>query len=475
MKSTKRMRQGLSAIYALLACLASAGALAEPGNAALARLSRAIQIPTIYPAQGSPESDSAFQVLHRFINARFQRSAALQIPLDDIGHSRLYRWLGTDASLPQVILLAHMDVVPVDPGTEGDWEHPPFSGAIAGGSLWGRGTMDDKSNVFAQLEAVESLLDSGFEPRRAIWLAHGHDEEVDGTKGALRMAAYLKEQGVKAWFTLDEGSAVTQGIVSGVERPIAFIMAGEKGYVSLRITARAQGGHSSMPPEQTAIWSLADALTRLQGRPLPARIVPPVERMLDDLAPYMPALARFAIDQRWLFEPLVLRQLLASPTTAASVRTTMAPTMLMAGVKDNVLPNRASAVINFRLLPGDRIQDVLEHVRQAISDDTIEVALEPGFRSEAPPVSDFDAASMQVLRRAAQQVFPEAIMSTGIIQATTDNRHYAQVRENGYYFSPYPYTQEQVGLVHGTNERIGVEDYLRMIDFYKELIRLVAG
>jgi len=444
-------------------------------DAAVAHLSRVIQIPTIYPRDGGESAETAFTQLDAWLTEAFPALVQHRVPVEGIGHSRLYRWAGTDASLKPVILLAHWDVVPVVPGTEDEWTHPPFSGAVADGYIWGRGALDDKSNALAHLEAINRLMAEGFRPQRTVWIAHGHDEEVDGTVGAKGMAAYLEEQGVHAWFTLDEGSAVVQGLVDGVEPPIAFIMAGEKGYLSLRLTARAEGGHSSTPPEKTAIWSLAQALTRLSEAPMPARIIPPVGRMLDDLAPHMPWLAQLAIEQRWLFEPLLLKQLLASPTIGAAVRTTMAPTMLMAGIKDNVLPSHASAVLNFRLLPGDRIDDVVAHVRDTIADDSIEISFEPGFQSEAPPLSDVQSDAMQAIAAAAGKVFPDALTSTGIIMATTDNRHYARVRDNGYYFSPYPYTPDDEGRVHGANERIGVQDYQRMIDFYVELLRHAAN
>ncbi len=464
-----RVAGGLALAASMLPLQAAAGA-----DALATHLSEVIQIPTVYPRAGGEQADTAFARLDGWLTEAFPALERHRVPVGGIGHSRLYRWAGTDDSLQPVILLAHWDVVPVVPGTGSEWTHPPFSGAIADGYIWGRGALDDKSNALAHLEAINRLMAAGFKPRRTVWIAHGHDEEVDGSVGAQGMAAYLEQQGVRAWFTLDEGSAVAQGLVDGVEAPIAFIMAGEKGYLSLRLTARAQGGHSSTPPEKTAIWTLARALAKLSDNPMPARIIPPVGRMLDDLAPHMPWLARLAIEQRWLFEPLLLKQLLASPTIGATVHTTMAPTMLMAGVKDNVLPSQASAVLNFRLLPGDDADDVVAHVRQVIADDSVEIRFEPGFQAEAPPLSDIDSDAMQAITQVAAQVFPDALTSTGIIMATTDNRHYARVRENGYYFSPYPYTADDQGRVHGADERIGIQDYHRMIGFYVELLRHVA-
>jgi carboxypeptidase PM20D1 len=315
------------------------------------------------------------------------------------------------------------------------------------------------------------LLAQGFQPAHTLYFAFGHDEEIGGERGASAIAALLQSRGVRLAYTLDEGSAVTHGIVTGVERPVASIMAGEKGYVTFRLTARATGGHSSMPTPDGAIVQLSRALTRIEDQPMPMRLTPPVAAMLDRLAPEMPFTQRFAIANRELFEPLLLQALARGPITQAIVRSTQAITVFHAGIKDNILPTEAYALINLRLLPGDRIADVQAHLRKAIADERIEITQEAGFGNEAPPLSDPGAPAFQALARAANEVFPDAIVASGIILATTDNRHYAGLREQAYYFAPFPYTAEDGARVHGTNERIGVQDYANMVRYYVQLMR----
>lgn len=436
------------------------------------RLAQALRAPTVSHTDAAAVDTAAFAQFHAHLAAAFPRLHA-QLDVERIGAwSLLIRWPGTEAALAPALLAAHMDVVPVEPGTEARWTHPPFAGTIADGYVWGRGALDDKSNLLAQLEAAERLLGQGFRPQRTIYFAYGHDEEIGGADGAARIAAALRERGVRLAFTLDEGSAITQGIVGGVDAPVAAIMAGEKGYATFRVTARGTGGHASTPGRDNAILRLSRALLRIDAQPMPARLLPPVAGMLDRLAPHMPAAERLLIANRDVFEPLLLRALSAAPITNALVRSTQAITVVEAGVKDNVLPAEAHALVNVRLLPGDRIVDALAHLRGAIDDAdvAVELAAATGFANEAPPLSDPRAPEFALIERTVNEVFPQALVASGIILATTDNRHYADLREQAYYFSPYPYTPDDQPRVHGTDERIGVEAYADMVRFYLRLL-----
>src|SRR5262249_50686402 len=168
--------------------------------------------------------------------------------------------------------MAHQDVVPIAPGTEKDWLHEPFGGAIADGYVWGRGSWDDKGNLLAVLEALEQLVAAGFSPRRTVMLASGHDEETGGARGAQAIAALLKARGVGLEFVIDEGSLITDGAGRGVPGALALIGVAEKGAVTLSLTAETTPGHSSMPPRVSAIGALSAALSRLESNPMPARL-----------------------------------------------------------------------------------------------------------------------------------------------------------------------------------------------------------
>ena len=439
------------------------------------RLAGAIKIPTVSFEDRSTIDARQLGAFASYLQITFPKVHATLTCERLDGGSLLYTWPGKDLKAKPILLLAHMDVVPVEPGTETQWKHSPFSGDIADGFIWGRGTLDDKGNLVALLESVEALLAQGFTPSRTIYLAFGHDEEIGGDQGAAQIATLLKARGVKAEFSLDEGGVMTQGIIAGVDQPVASIMVAEKGYVSFRLTAHAKGGHSSLPPANTAVGDLARVVARVQAKRMPGRLTPPVSEMLDRLAPEMPLARRVVLANRWLFERLLVRMMSTTPVSNALVRTTTAPTMLRAGVKDNVLPTEAYAVINFRLLPGDTVADVEKHLHDVIADDQIVITRNGGMVSEASPVSDSHNASFAAIEKSVNQVFPQAIVSTGIVTGATDNRHYAEVFENRYNFSPSLYHPEDLARVHGTDERIGVQVYADEIRFYAQLIQNAAG
>jgi len=484
----KNLLRGAGLLFALASsiCLVRVALLPAPagngsgipaieldGDGAVARLAEALRIPTLSHTDRARNDPAALDAFAAHLQRSFPRvHRALQ--REPVGRSLLYTWAGQDPAATPLLLLAHMDVVPIEPGTENQWTHPPFGGVVADGHIWGRGARDDKSSVLALLESAEWLLAQDFQPPRTVYFAFGHDEEIGGEEGAKQVAALLKSRGVRADL-LDEGGAVFQGLVPGVQRPVAAIMAAEKGYFTVRLTTRAEGGHSSRPPPVTAVGRLARAVSRVQQNPFPTRLERPVTDMFDRLAPEMSFGARLVLVNRWLFGPLIRRGLANSQTTNALVRTTTAPTVFHAGIKDNVLPSEAYALVNFRLLPGDTMEGVLGHLRQVIADDGVELREDGGFGNEASALSPIDNSAFQLLERTAREIFPDAVVSTGLVTGATDARNYAEVYLTRYNFSPALLTAEDLPTIHGTNERIAVENYLRMIRFYVQLLRHSGG
>jgi carboxypeptidase PM20D1 len=281
-------------------------------------------------------------------------------------HTLVYTWKGSDPSLAPVVLMAHQDVVPVTPGTEGDWKHPPFGGVIADGAVWGRGSIDDKGSLVTLFEGAEALAKSGFAPRRTLIIVSGHDEEAGGS-GAQAVAELFKARGIKAQFVLDEGMAIiSDNPLTGGQ--VALIGVAEKGYATLKVTAEATGGHSSAPPADSGgVVTLAKAVIAIAKDQAPLKLDGPGGMMMETLAPQGPLAIRMAMANRWLFEPLILKQASATPSGAALLHTTIAPTMLKGSPKENVLPQDASAWINYRIAPGDSSGAVLERAKAATS------------------------------------------------------------------------------------------------------------
>lgn len=420
---------------------------------------------------------AALDQLQQHLRARYPRvHAALEREVVG-GHSLLYTWRGSDAQAQPVALLAHQDVVPIAPGTERLWKQPPFAGAIAGGMVWGRGTLDDKANLVTQLEAVERLLAEGFRPRRTVYLAFGHDEEVGGGQGAQAIVALLRQRGVRLGWVLDEGLVVTEGVLPGVARPIALIGLAEKGSVSLKLVASAPPGHSSMPPPApgaSAIGMLSAALERLDHHPMPGGIQGAAAAMFEVLAPELPFDQRLAMSNLWLLRPLVERTLSRGAATNAMLRTTTAMTILSAGNKENVLPGRAEAIVNFRILPGDSSRTVLEHVRRVVADERIDVQFH-GEPFEPSRLASLDTEGFRTIERAVREVFADALVAPGLMLAASDARHYDAVADASYRFMPMRFKPEDLPRVHGTDERIAVDQLADMVRFYHRLLQLAAG
>ncbi|MFC9895434.1 M20/M25/M40 family metallo-hydrolase [Nocardia sp. NPDC127579] len=420
---------------------------------------------------GPDSSDAEFAELAAHLADSFPRTHA-ELELETFGRSRLYRWAGTEPERTAAILLAHQDVVPVDDAER--WTHPPFAGVVDSEFIWGRGAIDDKSRVLAILEAVEGALAAGLRPRHTIYLAFGHDEEVFGDGGALLMARRLRERGVRADLLLDEGGVITRGIADGVDVPVATIMVGEKGYATVRLSVQDVGGHSSMPGRQTAVGRLARAVARLQDNPMPMRLIPVIADMLDRLRHTMaePRRSLLRLAGNGVAAPLITRIMATGPTTEALVRTTTAPTVIRGGVKANVLPQRAEALVNFRILPGDSIDRVLEHCRKVVRDSGIHFEV-VGAASDPTPDPRVGPA-FDLVAGIARAIVPGIAVTTGIVPGATDSRHYHDLAVTRCNFAPILLTQADIESIHGTDERISRLNYARLIEFNRRLLTELA-
>lgn len=435
---------------------------------AVERLALAIRLPTVSDEDSTRRDPRTLLAMHTLLDGAFPRVHA-SLRREVIGRSLLYTWPGADTSLPALLLAGHMDVVPADPT---GWSHPPFSGAVAEGYVWGRGALDDKVGVLGVLEAVEALLGDGFHPIRTVYLAFGHDEEIGGTRGAAAIAALLARRGVRLEAVIDEGGAIVQGIVPGVAAPVATVGIAEKGSVSLALVARAAGGHSSMPPSRTAIGLLARAIDRLEHHQFPGSLRAS-RGLFEAVGPEMAWPYRVLFANLWLFEPVVVRRLVAEPSTAAAVRTTIAPTIIDGGTKDNVLPGSARAVVNLRILPGETVQSTVARVREVVADPAIAISV-VGAGDDPSAVSPPGAPEFRALAAAIRQIHPDAVVAPYLVLGATDARHYAALTPNVYRFLPTRLAGRDLERLHGVDERIAVADYLDAIRVYAQIIRNLA-
>ena len=448
------------------------------GKSIAERLGLAVQYRTISYDDPKKIDENAFYGLHRLFKTLYPL-VHTHLKLETVNNlSLLYTWKGSKPDLQPIMLISHLDVVPADEDDPA-WEHPPFSGELADGYVWGRGTLDIKSGVIGILEDVEYLLKQGFEPERTVYLGFGHDEEVSGKNGAVAIAALLEERGVTLGCLLDEGGSVYEGLLPGVDALLAMIGISEKGYLSLRLSVTQDGGHSSMPATPTAIGILSQAIARLEAQPMPARLEV-VEFLMSYIGTVLPFFQRMAFANTWLFGGRLKKELSRSNLMNASIRTTTAPTIIHAGVKDNVLPSKAEAVVNFRLLPGDDLASVYKMVLERINDKRVSVlpyageVLAGSSGWDPSPVADVESPYFLRLSRLAREVFPGALTAPFLVIGGTDSRHYASVTDNAFRFSPVVLDRASVQSVHAVNERLSFENCAKMVCFYTAYIQEMA-
>ena len=440
-------------------------------SAAVQRFATSLTFPTVSHDDRSRFDSEAFRGFAEFLEASYPAIHEQASRRLVNGYSIVYHLPGSDPSLEPVLFMSHFDVVPVEDSTLGEWTYPPFSGTVKDGIVWGRGSVDDKIGVIALMESLGALLADGIRPQRSIYFAFGHDEEVSGKDGAARIAEYFEKQGIRFDFVLDEGGAMTRGMLAGVDRPVAVIGISEKGYVNLVLTVQAPGGHSSQPPEQTALGILARAIVRVEDNPFPARLdylLPTFEA----IGAYTPFGTRLAMSNLWLLAPLVKRNLLNEKDSAAGIRTTTAATMASASPKSNILPTRATAVINFRILPGETVETVRQRVVELIDDPRVQVSTEYG--TDPSPVSSIDSRGWAILGRTIRAMDDTALVAPYMVRGGTDAKYFYSLSSDVYRFLPVSVDAETIKYVHGIDERVAVADYLQAIRFYFHVIRQAA-
>uniref|UniRef100_A0A674BR72 Peptidase M20 domain containing 1 n=1 Tax=Salmo trutta TaxID=8032 RepID=A0A674BR72_SALTR len=391
----------------------------------LANFREAIQIPTVSTSK-TQLNITALGEFNSLLRKVFPTVFSSHLVQHEVvaNYSHLFWVPGSDLALVPYMLLAHIDVVPAD---ENDgWEAPPFSAKEMDGFIYGRGTIDNKQSVMGILQALEYLLIRGYSPQRGFFIGLGHDEEVGGLQGAMNIVKVLKKKGVQLAFVLDEGLAVLDGVISGLQGPAALIGISEKGQATVKLSVFKAPGHSSMPPRESSIGILAGAVKRVMER---------------------------------------------SPDTNAFLRTTTAVTMFNSGVKVNVLPSLAEAYVNLRIHPAQTVQEVLEFIQSTVGDERVKMELVNGF--DPLPVSSYDETSFgfQTIKKTLLDQFPQVSVAPGLCIGNTDSRHYTDLAKDIYRFAPTWIKPGDTQRFHGINERISKKNYEELVVFYFNLIQ----
>lgn len=383
-------------------------------------------------------------------------------------YSLLYKWTGSGSNKKPFLMMAHMDVVPVDERTADKWTHEAFSGSIADGYVWGRGAIDMKGQLAAVLESVEHLIGEGYKPKRDIYIALGHDEEAMGTLGAQKIVDRLTEKNIRLDFVIDEGGVVMDGKVMNVGAMVAAIGICEKGYADIRLIAESAGGHASRPPKQTAVGALSKAIVALEKHHMKPALNKPIKDMLDAVGSYMKFPLNVIASNLFLTKPLLLKGLGAGSTGAAMVRTTAAPTMLQGSSAPNTLAERAEAVVNFRISPDDSVESLLAHVKKTVGDG---IKLEIIQAYEPSGVSGTDTEAYSIIKETIASMFSGYVVSPYLMVGATDSRRYAAVADGIYRFQPFRSMADDLDTIHATNERLHVESLSEGVTFFVRLVK----
>ena len=439
--------------------------IAKYDTAAL-HLSQALQIKTVSFGDTLPIDTAEFIRFRTFMETTYPLMHQ-QLEKQSFNlFSYVFKWKGKDTLAKPYVLMAHTDVVPVEAVAESKWTYPSFSGRIEKDTIWGRGAVDDKSSAIAIMEAVEALLHEGYAPERTIYLAFGHDEEIAGKRGANIFSKWFKEQKINPALVVDEGGMIDSQKFKSVGKPVAVIGTGEKGYTNIDLTVEIPGGHSSQPEKETAIDILNKAIVNVRKEQMPALITPPVLELLSrtSIGSFS---TRMAMANLWLFKGSVVGKMEENKQTNALVHTTLVPTIVKAGIKDNVIPTIAKATFNSRILPGQTSDDVLNFVKQAVNDERVSVTKQTISLIEPSPITPTDHPAFQQVSAIVKKTAPNVLISPYLMIGASDSRYFRSFSDAVLNFTP---VQDAKGF-HGIDERIGISDLSRMITFYKLLMQ----
>jgi len=421
-----------------------------------------------YSHEGAEGVEEAFDAFHADLERLFPLVHATLDREVVAGRSLMYRWAGTGDG-PASVLMAHQDVVTVDDDSR--WTHPPFAAELVGegedATIWGRGTLDDKAALVSILEAVETRLAAGFAPAADVYLVFGHDEEAGGT-GAEAIVALLAERGVSPWLVVDEGGAVMDALLPGLGAT-AVVGLTEKGIMNVELVVEHSGGHAAIPLPGGSTAILAKAILRLENQPEVPHLIEPTIGLLEALGARMGGIRGWALRHARAFRgPLAKTLANTSPQLAAMTRTTRAVTQLRGSSSKNVVPERASATVNVRILPGATVESSVAEMVRVIDDPAVQVRVLDGVNPA--PVSPAEGRGWDAVADSIREVFPDAAVAPYVMLQASDARHFSAISGSVYRFLPFDLRQEELQSIHGIDERIRVSTYRRSIAFFENLV-----
>ncbi len=426
-------------------------------------LSKLIQVETISSREN--KDITKFLGFHKVLRETYPEFFKT-VECEDFDGSLLLKWKGTDPSLRPILLMNHHDVVEAS----GEWTHPPFSGAIADGRVWGRGTLDTKGGLAMMLQAAEELIKEGFTPKRDTYFVTACTEEVGG-EGAEAMTRALEERNMKFHMVLDEGGMIVHEPIGGANGTFAMIGVGEKGYVDLKFIAKSNGGHASAPGKNTPLVRLGKFMAEAEkAECFDVYMSDTVKEMLSRFAPTMSGVMKAACGNVNAFKPVLKKVMPAiSPAGAALLRTTLAFTMSKGSDGTNVIPQEAWVVGNMRFSHHQGKKSSVDAVTALAKKYDIEtIVTDDGIESG---ITDFKGEAFKFIEKAVVSVFPDYKPVPYIMNAATDSRYFGKLCDNCIRFVPFRIDKQQLDSVHGIDENVDVATLAPAVDFYKYVIK----
>jgi carboxypeptidase PM20D1 len=425
-------------------------------------LSGMIQIPSV-SRRGNNDLTEIYK-MHKRLEELYPLIHS-KLTVKDIDGALLYKWKGKDSSKAPVLLMSHHDVVEA----VGDWKYPPFSGTIADGKIWGRGTVDTKGALCAILESVEYLLSRDFQPERDFYIASSCNEEITGD-GAVKTVEYMYEQNIRPELVMDEGGSV-MGHMMGCEANCAMVGVLEKGRANVKFIAHSHGGHASIPFRHNPFARLAKLINRVESHPpFKLKITKPVKDMYKAMAPYMPFKYRFLLGNAWLLGPIMpyfMRKMGGQP--AALVSTTCVFTMAEGSHGANVIPETATATANMRFMVHEPLEPSLKKMLKIAKKNDIWMEMISGY--DIPPTADKKCSAYKKVIKQIGLTFGNIPVVPYVMLAGTDARHYTKICDCVLRFVPLVMTDEQMKSAHAVNENLNVSSLARAVNFYTDFIK----
>ena len=428
------------------------------------KLGAMIRIPTV--SKHEHEDLSQFYLYHQELEKLFPLIHE-KLEKTVLNGTLIYRWPGENQEKLPVLFMGHQDVVPA---SDDGWTVPAYSGVVKDGCLYGRGALDCKGTMYVQLQAVEELLAEGFVPPCDVYLEYSINEETGGD-GAVAAMRYLRDKGIRFAFVLDEGGAVIDEAVPGMNKPYAVLGVTEKGYMDVKITARGKGGHSSTPPRKTPaarLFAFANEIER--KRPFNKKLIPEVREMFRQMAPAFSFPLRFLLGNLWLTKPLVKAAMpLVSPFGEALMATTCCFTMMKGSDAANVIPKEPYLIANLRTSVHQNCEESLAVLKKYGKKYDLE--FEVLLSRDASAVSDIHSAAYAFIERTIRTHFPDAGVAPYLIMGGTDCRHFHALSDTALRFAPVRMSNAQNASCHAVNENVTVASLAEGVRFYKRLLK----